>query len=305
MTMTAAQVRERLHNHWPDDEYLKLEEVGQDAARQGRKIDMLVISTWASRGHKIEAVEIKVSMSDFRKEVHGYVDARGHKKGGPDKADYWWRHSHHFWIAMPLDLAKKAKDEVPPGWGLIGVPEEGKVTILVRPKRNESNEPFTWTTLVGMMRVAADCGANALGRAEARGRRLGEEAATARIKGGQRDPNDQYNLAQYDRLKEIVTAFESATGIQISGQWRNSDHARRTGEIVNAVLGWKNQPHDVPIQLGHIVTQLERHAKDLAKLRGEIAPLLGTRAKSDVDELLNLLAGVDPSGLEVIEGRVD
>lgn len=67
-TMTADEVRERLVARWPDDRYLHVYEAPTDSARQGSKIDVLVLSLWNSDKHEIDAVEVKVSYSDWCKE---------------------------------------------------------------------------------------------------------------------------------------------------------------------------------------------------------------------------------------------
>lgn len=46
---SSTEMREALASRWPDSEYLVIPEAPEDAARQGRKIDLLVISLWGSR----------------------------------------------------------------------------------------------------------------------------------------------------------------------------------------------------------------------------------------------------------------
>lgn len=65
---TADEVKARLTGRWPDDRYLHVYEAPMDHARQGAKIDVLVLGLWKSKGWPIEAVEVKVSYSDWCKE---------------------------------------------------------------------------------------------------------------------------------------------------------------------------------------------------------------------------------------------
>src|ERR1017187_4991640 len=96
VSMSAAQVRDALLGRWPPSEYVSIPEAPQSSDRQGRKIDVLVVSLWRSRGHEIDAVEIKVSVSDWRRELKQ-----------AEKADWWWRHADRFWLASPAPVAAK------------------------------------------------------------------------------------------------------------------------------------------------------------------------------------------------------
>lgn len=65
---TARDVCAALTQRWPDDRYLHVYEAPLDSGRQGSKIDVLVLSLWASDGLALDAVEVKVSYSDWCKE---------------------------------------------------------------------------------------------------------------------------------------------------------------------------------------------------------------------------------------------
>ena len=67
-SMTAGDVKAALTERWPDDRYLHVYEAPLDHGRQGCKIDVLVMGLWASKGHQLDAVEVKVSYSDWCKE---------------------------------------------------------------------------------------------------------------------------------------------------------------------------------------------------------------------------------------------
>ncbi len=80
--MTAADLREVLARHWPAGTYLSIPEAPPNAMRQGRTLDLLVTSLWSSRGFEREGVEIKVSVSDWRRELADVA-----------KAHWWWERS--------------------------------------------------------------------------------------------------------------------------------------------------------------------------------------------------------------------
>ena len=100
------------------------------------------------------------------------------------KNRHWRERAHRFWIAAPDGLAQKVKADVEShdemkGWGVIAVSESG-TRAIVMPTVTKV-EPFTVGQWVGIVRAAADCGANALLRAEDRGRRMESEAAKMRV----------------------------------------------------------------------------------------------------------------------------
>lgn len=190
-------MREALYRRWPAGEHVLVEEAPQDAARMGRKIDLLVVSAWASRGHALDAIEIKVSYSDWKKE-----------RDNPAKADWWWRHSHRFWIAAPADLAKRIRDELPETWGLLAIGDDGVAKQLVQAPRHEP-EPLPWVSLVGILRAASGAGANAIARAREEGRNQGFGEGRNRAAG-------KVVADQLAELREQVRRAEDATGIPIA-----------------------------------------------------------------------------------------
>ena len=155
-------MRAALCGRWPDEEYLLIPEAPDGPTRTGRKVDLLVVSLWASRGYQLDAVEVKVSMRDWRREL-----------ADPLKSDWWRRHAHRFWIAVPVTLAVRVRRELPDGWGLLACSAPSSSLQVVRAATNPSPEPLPWPASVGLMRAAADAGVQALWRAEARGYQRG------------------------------------------------------------------------------------------------------------------------------------
>lgn len=205
--MTADQIRECLATRWPDSEYLVIPEAPEQSDRSGRKIDLLVISLWRSRGLEVDAIEIKISPSDWVREL----------KAG-SKADFWWRHSHRFWVAVPADMAARVKAELPTGWGLLACAEGKPTKVVVKPLKRQA-EPFSWRTCVGVMRASANCGFAALARAEARGRREGLRLAEKRVEAQSVDGRLRREL---EDLRGTIREFEQKAGISI-GTWDAGD----------------------------------------------------------------------------------
>lgn len=163
----AAEVHDALHTRWPDSEYLTIPEAPDGPSRQGCKIDLLVVSLWASRHFELDAVEIKVSLHDWRREL-----------ANPNKSWFWRKHANRFWVAVPVALVSTVRQELPPGWGLLACASAGaqRTATVVQPVTTPA-DPLTWPQTVGLLRATADCGFGALLRAEERGYRAGRKAA--------------------------------------------------------------------------------------------------------------------------------
>lgn len=222
--MKAAEVCEALTKRWPESEYLHIAEAPLDSSRQGRKLDLLVISLWRSRGHERDGVEVKVSWSDYKREIKD-----------PAKADQWWGHVHRFWIAAPLSLAKRILDEEPPPstWGLLGVTEDGSQE-LVKPKKHDP-APFAWPVQIGLMRASADAGVNALMRAEQKGYDRGYQKSKAEVSGG---ADLERVKADLERLRAEVSAFEEHSGVNLAdrNEWMAGERWGRVVVLARSLL---------------------------------------------------------------------
>lgn len=246
--MTAPEILDTLALKWPDDTYIKIHEAPDAADRRGRKIDCLVISTWASRGFERDAVEIKVSVSDYTRELEN-----------PEKADWWWKHSHRFWIAAPAELADRIRPTLPSPWGLLAVEPGRTPAVAVKPEKHEP-EPLPWGSVVGCMRASADFGYNAMRRAEDRGRAEGRKAAEA---ASQRNDLNIRTQEALERLQAKVRAYKEASGIDIEAEW----HAENLGKAVALVRKAIHAPDDFCKQIDTLADHLHRRAdstKDLA-----------------------------------------
>lgn len=196
--MDAAAVKAALTKRWPDDRYLHIYEAPLDSARQGTKIDVAVVALWHSKGLAIDAVEVKVSYQDWLNEIEdrrlwavfpdgrriwcrNMIDARRWERStegvtiertrttDTSKSLLWREHAHRFWIAAPAKVADRIALELPQGWGLLSVTEDGS-TVLAKPVENRNVRLLDWPKVIGLLRAAADSGSVALARAEARGR---------------------------------------------------------------------------------------------------------------------------------------
>jgi hypothetical protein len=244
--MTARDVRDCLLKRWPATEFVSIEEAPQTSDRQGRRLDVLVVSLWRSRGYELDGVEIKVSLSDWKREL---AEAA--------KADWWWNHVHRFWVAVPAEITSKVRADLPTGWGLLSCTPEAS-TIVVNPDKH-SAVPLSWGTTIGLIRAASGAGLNALTHAESRGYQRGTDAAQHKAEQSTGDARLRESIGV---LTAKVAAFENASGLDIGKCWSDQD-ASRLGRLVKVVETCQSDPLNLAKMLTNQATQIERQAQSL------------------------------------------
>lgn len=249
---TAAEVISALRLRWPDGEYVTLTEAPEDSMRAGRKIDMLAVACWASRNFAVDAVEVKVSMSDWTRELQN-----------SGKADFWWRHSNRFWVAVPTAIAGKVRETLPAGWGLLACAPDTKPHVVVAGHYREA-EPWSMSTVVGLLRASGNAGIGALDRARSAGYSEGREVG--RREGATREA--QRLREELDALKGRVAAFEAASGVRLDAWqgWPDQFNAEWAGKATRRVVGF--------IRDEETLADLIRRAQTKARSLADIAPTL-------------------------------
>jgi hypothetical protein len=114
------------------EKYVCIEEARSGAGFAGNagQCDFLAINTWKGAGMELIGHEIKVSMSDWKRELDD-----------PAKSDRFARFCRQWWVVAPSDLASKIVDEIPPVWGLLSVSESGRVTQRIKAPVNRNPDP--------------------------------------------------------------------------------------------------------------------------------------------------------------------
>lgn len=140
--MTAAEVREALRRHYGlaasdlgAEEWTLHDEV--PIAKHGATtIDVLAVRAWRGmpKGHERHALEIKVSRSDFRRELESR------------KWEVWHAITHRFAFVVPAGLIPAA--DVPAGCGLAEVGRHGVVWQIEAPRHDADPLPeAVWVEL--------------------------------------------------------------------------------------------------------------------------------------------------------------
>lgn len=212
-----------------------------------RSADALAFGMYVSRGQVIIGFEVKVSRSDWLRELKD-----------PAKADPIARYCDYFNLVVPASgPGVCAISELPLPWGLIQVDVERGKTKTVKKAEKLDAAPITRSFLCAIVKQAMDSigvpGQIALQQARDEGYREGEQAAG-------------YRMKQLVDLEEQVTAFRQKSGIDINSY---SD-GRELGDAVTIVQKVIHGDNSVIWNMEHTEAAL---ARSLKQVQGDIAHL--------------------------------
>ena len=245
------------------------------APGSNRRCDLLRIGMWASRGHRIIVHEIKISRSDFLKELDD-----------PAKAEAWWPYCHEFWITAPDGLIDPG--ELPDGWGLMVPPANARIRKFRVRKAAAVKEPTVTPLLlvevarrvdnarIGEIAQLNETHRNALYRAvDAEKRRQVERTIPPDVKA---------------RL-ELLDRLEDALDIRLASHTWSGDEAIRkvTPESAAAGLADYLVGH---VSLQRIAEDMFRQAANLARFSAKAAETL-TKAREELASMAPIAAARD------------
>lgn len=227
---TAGDIREALYKRHgnatqgrENEAYICIEEARSGAGFEGnsRQCDFLAINTWQSRGMELIGYEIKVSLTDWRKEL-----------ANPHKAESFARFCKTWWVAVPSDLAAKMAHEVPTNWGLLVVSEKGRCTEKQKPKVNHNPAQVpVWYWIGWLAQIDRQHKRRLPQLVEAQLKPERERMEAFYLENAERRARaqDDDTLARLAKLD----AFETATGFDVAhcGRWE----LERLGKLLNAL----------------------------------------------------------------------
>lgn len=231
---TTAKLRALLRRKYPADQYAMLYEVRDAAGFQAqRSADVIVVGLWPSRGCLLEGMELKVSRSDWLREL---------KK--PQKAEAFFSYCDRWWVVVgSSDIVKPG--ELPPTWGLM-VPRAGGLGVIQQAPVLKP-EPIDRSLLAAMMKRATSTALEDPQVCAVIDARVAAQKALLKS-------NESYDLQRLKRdledLRKSVSAFQQASGVQIDAY-----SGARIGEAVRAVMSGEHR---------HRLSEL-RHIKDRAR----------------------------------------
>jgi hypothetical protein len=224
-----------------------------------RAADAVAINTWPSRGLELHGVEVKVTRSDWLRELKN-----------PAKSEPVQRYCHRWWIATLPDVVRD--DELPSTWGLLILKGKTRLVASVQAPELKPVAPD--------MAIVASLGRRMQGGVEgamARARR--EIDSGAEYDRGYADGKAMFEAAaprvhqEYERLKRTVETFEQHAGVSL-----RHHHAATMGNSLRDLIRLRTQGGDPLWRLTHTIDGLSQAAE---QLRLEHKVLQGFREEMD------------------------
>lgn len=190
---------------------------------KNRTCDALAIGCWQSVGIELTGFEIKVSRSDWQKEMQD-----------PHKAESFSRHCNRWYLLAPKEVAKL--DELPDRWGFMYPTHKGNLRVGRPAALVKEPEPIQMEMLAGMLRSALSSNRDREAQEAAVQKAYSEGFAEGCKR--EKDMNKELQRCETlrnDRLRERLEEFEKRSGVRID-DWRLGDiaaHVRLLSEIGN------------------------------------------------------------------------
>jgi hypothetical protein len=220
---TSADVIAAVRTRYPSGAWAFLEQVanGTGYQRQYRWADALAMGLWPSRGMELHGIEVKVSRTDWLREL-----------SNPGKADSIHRYCHRWYLAVSdPDIVKPG--ELPVNWGLYVLNGGGKVECRTEAFCSKKPELLDLLMVASILRGAAQVGEMQLKAAHDAGYSAGR--SDERKSGEQ---NRSYAVEAAEQLKKSVASFEEKSGLHID---RYS--GERLGDAVAAFMQMRGDQH--------------------------------------------------------------
>ena len=211
--MTTSQLEALVKAKFSMPEYATFLNVANGTgANANRFADVVSMSVWPSRGLRLHGMELKVSRSDWQKEL-----------GKPDKAESIFGFCDYWWLVIGDEKIVQT-GELPEPWGLMIATGKGLKVFKEAPKLGP--KPISRVFLEALLRRAKEQEADkeALAAQFEAGRKRGEEDEKR---------NRNYRLLEVERVQKNLDEFEQASGIRIDAHTWN---CKRMGEIVRDLM---------------------------------------------------------------------
>src|ERR1700733_9559218 len=222
--ITAATILDALERHYRKpgearDGEILIAEVS--APGSTRRADLVRIGMWASRGAGIDVHEIKVSRSDWLRELDD-----------PAKAEAWWPHCNRFWVVTVPGVVQLT--ELPEGWGLMEMPGSGRRFKVRVPAQSRKDIRLTVPLMVELLRRADNQRLGEIGRLREEHR---DDLRRREAANRERRDRGELSVAVKQRL-DLLEAVEKALGMPLDtyGGWPKLPPQRITPAELAAYL---------------------------------------------------------------------
>lgn len=242
---------------------------------KSRTADAIAMGCWKSVGIKLHGYEIKVSRSDWLREIQD-----------TSKAGALSKYCHFWWVAAPDGIVKP--EELPANWGLVVVQRraDGYSARVRKPATENTAAALDYKFFASIMRrcfyespVIKDLNSKLTAEYE-RGYKAGIQSRShsqsvldAWEKAAKRSQENERELA------EKVRQFERESGLSLNQNW---------GETMSA-----------GVAVSHIRAAARGHGNGLAKLKQELEKLVQAVDGFEKLGLMEIMGPpVDPSGVD-------
>jgi hypothetical protein len=252
--LSTPQLEAMLRTKYQRDRYALFFDVPDAVSLDARRrIDAVAVGIWKSVGRDIEAFELKVSRSDWLRELKQV-----------DKADPFIKTCDRFWLVTG-DPSVAKLEEVPACWGWMTATKHGLRVQRPAQKLPRDRENLPWSFTLGLLRKLQDdlvSSPDVRTMLEESQRELRERHARELEQAGNRASRD------LQTLRETVAKFEEESGIKL-GDYR-FHHA---GVVVKSLLklGYSGDGvTHVPRRLRQQANQLRDLLKDVEAVATEL-----------------------------------
>lgn len=232
-------------------EYAVITEVRDATGFNGkRSADALCMCLWPSRGLELHGFEIKVSRTDWLKEL-----------SQPEKSEAIAKYCDRWWIAVG-DASIVKLPEVPKAWGLL-VPHKDGLKVA-KPAELIEAVPMTRSFLAAVFRRCVEQSEDTRAIEEARADERKKAETDARRHVG-------YEYQVLVNMRDKLREFEQASGVRIENGWESGE---KIGAAVKAVLANEHVQHL------HVMQQVAYAKERLAEI---IEPFVEEMKRHGID----------------------
>jgi hypothetical protein len=223
-----------------------------------RTADAIAMSLWPSRGLELHGFEVKISRSDWQRELLK-----------PDKAEAFCAIVDRWWLVVS-DEKIVHDGELPPTWGLL-VARGGKLVQKVeaprlRPRMNADrslSNAFDRSFLAALLRSAARTQTVEPAEVQAAVNEAREQ--WARI---HRENIDRWR-EERDELRSQIRAFEASAGVPLTGWWGAKTTPEEVGATLRLILNGERDTEAMTNRLRAIARDAERLAVEAHRAAGD------------------------------------
>lgn len=232
-----------LERRYAPPEWALMREVAPRTGGGTRYADAVAVNLWSSRGHAVNGFEVKVSRSDWLRELK--------QPGKAEESVYSF--CDHWWIVAPAGIVREG--ELPQTWGLLEVRGDRLMQTVNAPRLEA--KPVTRAFFASLMRRGYES-IDSLARSKVQ-----QQLETSQAEYEQRIESE-VTRRTYDRenLKSVVEEFERETGLRLNRFFGASPAVAtiRIAQRLEKLAGFAHADGSLS-HLTHLADELEKAAQ--------------------------------------------